>query len=187
MKKAKSIPYYEPQGSIRRQIKKSSARRESSPLAFMVKKFRNYLFQTLAYNCPINSVRIWLHRKRGVHIGKNVMLGMHCVLDNAHPEYIYIEDYAALAGNNYVITHSNPYLHYKGRMLSYLAPVILRKGAWVGVSATILPGTEIGECSVVSAGSVASGVIPANCIVTGNPAQVTKTYSKNEEIFSCYK
>jgi len=124
---------------------------------------------------------------RGVHIGKNVMLGMHCILDNAHPEYIYIEDYAALAGNNYVIAHSNPYLHFKGRMISYLAPVIIRKGAWVGVSATLLPGTEVGECSVVSAGSTASGSIPPHTIVCGNPAVVTKRYEHNEQIFSCYQ
>jgi acetyltransferase-like isoleucine patch superfamily enzyme len=187
MKAAKSIPYYVPHKNIGQQIKKSSERRELSPLLFLVKKIRNYLFQILAYNCPVNSVRIWLHRKRGVHIGKHVMLGMHCILDNAHPEYIYIEDYAALAGNNYVIAHSNPYLHFKGRMLSYLAPVIVRKGAWVGVCATLLPGTEIGECSMVSAGSTASGLIPPHCIVTGNPAKISREFSKNEEIFSCYK
>ena len=115
------------------------------------------------------------------------MLGMHCILDNAYPEYIYIEDYAALAGNNYVIAHSNPYLHFKGRMLSYLAPVIVKKGAWIGVSATILPGTEIGECSVVSAGSTVNGIIPNDSIVTGNPATINRRFSNNDEIFSCYE
>lgn len=187
MKEAKSIPYYTPHKGIGDQIKKSSNRREMSPLLFMLKKVRNHLFQVLAYNCPINSVRIWLHRKRGVHIGKGVMLGMHCILDNAHPEYIYIEDYAALAGNNYVITHSNPYLHFKGRMLSYLAPVVVKKGAWVAVSATLLPGAEIGEGSVVSAGSTVSGIVPKDCIVSGNPAIVTRKFSNNEKLFSCYE
>lgn len=187
MNKARSIPYYKPHKNIGQQVQSSSARRDLHPLLFLLKKMRNHLFQTLAYNCPINGLRIWLHRKRGVHIGKHVMLGMHSILDNAHPEYIYIEDYAALAGNNYVIAHSNPYLHFKGRMLSYLAPVIIRKGAWVGVSATLLPGTELGECSVVSAGSTASGQIPAHCIVIGNPAQVIKQFKEDAEIFSCYK
>jgi acetyltransferase-like isoleucine patch superfamily enzyme len=115
------------------------------------------------------------------------MLGMHCVLDNAHPEYIYIEDYAALAGNNYIIAHSNPYLHFKGRMISYLAPVIIRGGAWIGVSSTLLPGTEIGECAVVSAGSTVSGKVPAHCVVVGNPAVITKQFANDESIFSCYK
>lgn len=187
MKKAKAIPYYVPHKNIGVQIKSSSKRREMNPIVFLCRKMRNHLFQMLAYNCPVNSWRIWLHRKRGVHIGKNVMLGMQCILDNAYPEYIYIEDYAALAGNNYIIAHSNPYLHYKGRMLSYLAPVVVKKGAWVGVSATLLPGTEIGECSVVSAGSTASGLIPDNCIVTGNPATIIRKFHEDKEIFSCYK
>ena len=152
MKEAKSIPYYTPHKGIGDQIKKSSKRREISPLLFMLKKVRNHLFQVLAYNCPINSVRIWLHRKRGVHIGKGVMLGMHCILDNAHPEYIYIEDYAALAGNVYVLAHSNPYEHFKPILDSYLAPVIIRKGAWVGVSSTLLSGSEIGAYAIVTAG-----------------------------------
>lgn len=184
---AKAIPYYTPHSRIRDHVKGSSARRDLHPLFFLLKKTRNHLFQMLAYNCPINSWRIWLHRKRGVHIGKNVMLGMHCILDNAYPEYIYIEDYAALAGNNYVIAHSNPYLHFKGRMLSYLAPVVVKKGAWIGVSATLLPGTEIGDCSVISAGSTVTGIIPNDCIVTGNPATITRRFSTNDEIFSCYE
>lgn len=186
MRKTQSIPYYKPHNKLSEQVKSSSLRRDINPIVFILRKVRNTLFQMLAYNCPVNSWRIWLHRKRGVHIGKNVMLGMQCILDNAYPEYIYIEDYAALAGNNYVLAHSNPYMHFKGRMLSYLAPVVLRKGAWVGVSATLLPGTEIGECSVVSAGSTVSGPIPSNCIVSGNPASIIKRFHEDKDVFSCY-
>jgi acetyltransferase-like isoleucine patch superfamily enzyme len=187
MKQARTIPFYTPHKNVAQHLTRSSKRREMNVFRFLIRRCLNYFFQTLAYNCPVNSIRIKLHRLRGVHIGKNVMLGMHCVLDNAHPEYIYIEDYAALAGNNYVIAHSNPYLHFKGRMISYLAPVVIRRGAWVGVSSTLLPGTDIGECSVISAGSTVSGPIPSHVIATGNPAIVTRRYAQDEEIFSCYK
>jgi len=187
IRKSICLPFYTPSKNIGEQIKKSSDRRKANPSAFVLLKLRNWLFQWIAYNCPVNSVRVQLHRWRGVTIGKGVMLGMHCILDNTHPEYIYLEDYTALAGNNYIITHSNPYLHFKGRLLSYLAPVIVKKGAWVGVSATLLPGCEVGECSIVSAGSTASGVIPPNVIVCGNPAVTIKEYKGNEEIFSCYQ
>ncbi len=187
VKKFTSVPYYTPSKNIREQVAVSSSRREVSTVSFVWTKLKNWLLQGLAYNCPVNSIRIQLHRWRGVTIGKGVMLGMHCILDNAHPEYIVLEDYTALAGNNYIITHSNPYLHFKGRLLSYLAPVVLRKGSWVGVSGTLLPGTEVGECSIVSAGSTASGKIPPNVIVCGNPAVVIKEFKPNEDIFSCYK
>jgi len=186
-KKFTSIPYYMPAKNIAVQLSQASDKRKTSIISFIIIKLRNWLLQWLAYNCPVNSIRVQLHRWRGVTIGKGVMLGMHCILDNAHPEYILIEDFAALAGNNYVITHSNPYLHFKGRLISYLAPVIVRKGAWVGVSSTLLPGCELGECSIVSAGSTASGKIPPNVIVCGNPAVVIREFKVNEEIFSCYK
>jgi acetyltransferase-like isoleucine patch superfamily enzyme len=187
VKQFTSLPFYVPAGSVGAQLSKASQKRQMSVVKFIWVKTRNWLLQWAAYNCPVNSLRISMHRMRGVTIGKGVMLGMHCILDNAHPDYIIIEDYAALAGNNYVITHSNPYLHYKGRLISYLAPVIIRKGGWVGVSATLLPGCEVGECSIVSAGSTASGKIPPNVIVCGNPAVITKEFKANEEIFSCYK
>jgi len=181
------VPYYIPTKHISAQVANNSRKWKVSPVKFLWIRVRNWILQSLAYNCPINSLRIMFHRWRGVQIGKGVMLGMHCILDNSHPEYIILEDYSALAGNNYVITHSNPYLHFRGRLLSYLAPVILHKGAWAGVSATLLPGTEIGECSVVSAGSVVSGKVPPNVIVCGNPAVVIKEFKPDAEIFSCYK
>lgn len=187
VKKFSSVPYYTPAKTLTDQVNRASEQRQIGTITFIWTKLRNWLLQWIAYNCPINSIRIQLHRWRGVTIGKGVMLGMHCILDNAHPEYIVLEDYTALAGNNYIITHSNPYLHFKGRLLSYLAPVVLRKGSWAGVSSTLLPGTEIGECSIVSAGSTVAGKIPPNVIVCGNPAVVTREFKENDQIFSCYQ
>ena len=176
IRKAQSIPYYKPYNKLGEQVRSSSNRRKFNPLFFLLKKTRNHLFQMLAYNCPINSWRIWLHRKRGVHIGKNVMLGMHCILDNAYPEYIYIEDYAALAGNVYMLAHSNPYQHFSKILESYVAPVVIREGAWIGVSSTLLAGSEIGEYSIVTAGSVVTGKMPDCCFLRGNPARVIARY-----------
>ena len=38
----------------------------------------------------------------------------------------------------------------------------------------ILPGTIIGENSIVGANSVIKGIFPENVIIQGNPAKVTK-------------
>ncbi|MEA3541346.1 MAG: acyltransferase [Pseudomonadota bacterium] len=168
------LPYYEPSKNVKVQIKHSSQKRKQSKLKFLCRKIRNHLLERIAFNNPINSVRAWCHRKRGVNIGKGVMLGMGCTLDHAFPEYITMEDNTALAGNVYIICHSNPYAHFKGKLLSYVAPVVIKKGAWVGVNATILPGVTIGENAVVSAGAVVSQNVPPNTIVAGNPAKVIR-------------
>lgn len=47
----------------------------------------------------------------------------------------------------------------------------IHKGATIGAGTTILPGLEIGENSIVGAGSVVTKCIPAGEIWVGNPAR----------------
>lgn len=53
-------------------------------------------------------------------------------------------------------------------------PITLRAGCWVAAQAFIAPGVEIGEGSMVAAGSVVSERVPPRVIVRGNPATVVK-------------
>ena len=50
--------------------------------------------------------------------------------------------------------------------------VIIRKNVWIGLGAMLLPGVEVGEGSVVAAGSIVSKNVPPLSIVAGNPAKV---------------
>src|SRR5436853_4659703 len=54
------------------------------------------------------------------------------------------------------------------------APVIISDNVWIGMNAIILKGVTIGENSVVAAGAVVTKSVPANVVVAGNPAVVTK-------------
>lgn len=54
------------------------------------------------------------------------------------------------------------------------APVIIRDNVWIGMNAVVLKGVEIGENSIVAAGSVVSKSVPANVVVAGNPAVIVK-------------
>ena len=51
---------------------------------------------------------------------------------------------------------------------------IIRKGASVGANATILPGIEIGEGSMIGAGAVVTKSVAAGRTVVGNPAREIK-------------
>lgn len=53
--------------------------------------------------------------------------------------------------------------------------VVIEEGAWIGLNALILPGVRIGAGAIVSAGSVVSSDVPANAIVAGNPAVITRS------------
>ncbi len=154
---AQSVPYYE----------------ETQRRTFLQKlrKIRNTILMLMAYACPNNKLRQWMHRRRGVHIGKNVYLGMFCFLDNLHPEYIYIEDNASVNAGTMILTHFNPMKRYASVFQAQVAPVLIREGAIVAVRSTIMPNVCIGKNAVVSAGSVVEKNVPDYTMVKGVPAK----------------
>lgn len=167
-------PYYEVTKNVQRQIESGSRRKGMNKAQFLAVKLINYTLERLAYNCPFNSWRVKFHNWRGVNIGKNVMIGFQVTLDHSYPDYITIEDDVSLAGNNYLLAHSNPYAHFKNVLESFAAPVTIKKGAWIGIGAMILPDVTVGEYGIISAGSVVSKNIPPRVIAGGNPAKVIK-------------
>ncbi len=54
------------------------------------------------------------------------------------------------------------------------APIFIGNNVWIGLNATILKGTTIGDNSIVTAGSVVKGKYPDNALIQGNPAVVVK-------------
>ena len=53
-----------------------------------------------------------------------------------------------------------------------VAPVDIGPNVWVAAGAVLLPGTSIGENSVVGAAAVCMRSFPANKVILGNPAKV---------------
>ena len=62
---------------------------------------------------------------------------------------------------------------------------------WVGLSAVILNGTQIGNGSVIGAASLVKGCYVNNCILAGNPARIIRKdiawsrHPVNEDITLC--
>jgi acetyltransferase-like isoleucine patch superfamily enzyme len=50
-------------------------------------------------------------------------------------------------------------------------PIVVHDNVWIGSHVLILPGSDIGEGSIVSAHSVVSGVVAPYTVVAGNPAR----------------
>lgn len=174
------IPFFDHKSSLLGTIKTSSARRKMNPLYFAYRKIRNIILYRMAYFCPINKWRIWMHRHRGCHIGENVYIAQECSIDNAYPELVYIEDYASLNGGCTILCHTNVREHFDGIVNCEAAPVILRHHCLVSIGCTLLPGAEIGEYAIVSTGSVVGSKVKPCTLVLGNPAK--KIYSYEEII-----
>lgn len=139
-------------------------------------KIKNTLLALLAYSCPNNKLRIMMHKQRGVHIGKNVYIGMFCYFDNLAPEYIYIEDNASINAGTMILTHFNPMLQFAPILQARVAPVLIQHGAIVAVRSTIMPGVSIGKFAIVSACSMVEKNVPDYTMVKGNPAKKIAEY-----------
>jgi acetyltransferase-like isoleucine patch superfamily enzyme len=54
------------------------------------------------------------------------------------------------------------------------APVIIGRNVWLCRGAVVLPGSKIGDHTVVAAGSVVKGDLPSSVLAAGNPARVVR-------------
>lgn len=105
-------------------------------------------------------------------IGKNVFINHDCTfLDMGG---ITIEDDVLIGPKVSLITESHP-LDPTERKSLLAKPVVVKRNAWIGAGAIILPGVTVGENAVVAAGSVVNKDAAANTVVAGVPAKVVKT------------
>ncbi len=161
-----------------------TAKLEERTIKSLLKAIFGRYLQFLAMYIPMTpSFRVRLQRARGVKIGKNVFIGIDVLIDPAFPELIEIMDYASLAGRNVLMAHSDPTLPIRTEKLIEvnIAPIKIKRGAWITVGSIILPGVTVGENAVVAAGAVVTKDVPPYTLVGGVPAKIIKTFIKPEE------
>ncbi|QJW90763.1 sugar O-acetyltransferase [Spirosoma taeanense] len=104
-------------------------------------------------------------------IGRNVFINHACSLLDIGG--ITIEDDVQI-GPRVNLTSENHPLDPGDRQTLIPRPIVVKRNAWIGAGATVLPGVTIGENAVVAAGAIVSRDVPANTVVAGIPAKVVK-------------
>ena len=107
----------------------------------------------------------------GLRLGERPHIASPVYIDGLHPWLIEIGDYVTLAPYVALITHDASLHNHTGR--TRLGRVTIEDRVYVSTGAIILPGTTIGADSVVGAGAVVHGDVPAESLVLGNPAKVS--------------
>lgn len=110
-----------------------------------------------------------------LQVGSDCYFGRELFIDLQ--DEIIIEDQVTISHRVMILTHtdagSSP---LKDRSIeTSQAPVVVRRGAYVGANVTILQGVEIGESSIVGAGAVVTRSVPPSTVVAGVPARVIKS------------
>ena len=94
---------------------------------------------------------------KSIRIGKDCLLGADVIITDT--------DFHGVSPE----LRNDPDEHYRTSK-----PVIIEDNVFIGARSIILKGVTIGTNSVIGAGSIVSGNIPANIIAGGNPCRILK-------------
>jgi len=109
------------------------------------------------------------------HMGKNVFINHDCTFLDIGG--ITIEDEVLIGPKVSLITEGHP-LNPAERKALTVKPIVIKRNAWIGAGAIILPGVTVGENAVVAAGAVVNKDVPSNTVVAGILAKKVKDISQ---------
>jgi acetyltransferase-like isoleucine patch superfamily enzyme len=130
------------------------------------------------YGCEVDDnskIGAFVEIQKGVKIGKNCKISSHTFIC----EGVTIEDNVFVGHNVSFINDKHPRATTPDGSMQTEADwkvetTVVKKGASIGTSATILCGVTIGENAIVGAGSVVTKDVPPNAVVSGVPARLRK-------------
>ncbi|EOU1472340.1 sugar O-acetyltransferase [Clostridium perfringens] len=116
---------------------------------------------------------------KNVHFGNGVYANFNLTM---------VDDCDIFVGNNVMFgpnvtvsagTHPiHPEL--RSKQAQYNIPIHIGNNVWIGANSVILPGVNIGDNSVIGAGSIVTKDIPSNVIAVGNPCRVLREINEND-------
>ena len=137
------------------------------------------------YGCEIgdhSKIGAFVEIQKGAKIGRNCKISSHTFIC----EGVTIEDDVFIGHNVTFINDMYPRSTVEGGGLQTEAdwvciPTLIKKGASVGSSVTVLAGVTVGEKAIVGAGSVVTKDVPPGTIVAGNPAKVLRKITEEKK------
>lgn len=124
----------------------------------------------------------FLHRLRGVKVGKGSKINRSVHIDDGYPHLVEIGKKVWVTAGVMILCHQRDLSFYEaGRPVMdcplKLAKVVIKDGAHIGIGAIIMPGVTIGEGAIIGAGSIVTKDVPAFSVAVGIPAKVIKTFN----------
>ena len=129
------------------------------------------------YECEIgdnSKIGAFVEIQKHAKVGRNVKVSSHTFVC----EGVTIEDDVFIGHNVSFINDRHPKATTAGRLQTdadwQCVPTLVKRGASIGTSATIMCGVTIGENAVIGAGSVVTHDVSAGAVVAGVPARALR-------------
>ena len=106
-------------------------------------------------------------------------------IDRERPWMLKIGAYCKITSGVTILTHDysrSVLRRVYGEIIGEAKETVIGDNVFIGVNSIILMGSHIGNNVIVGAGSVVSGNIPDNVVVSGNPAKVIRTLEEHYAI-----
>ncbi len=115
-----------------------------------------------------------------ISVGDNFYTNHNCIiLDAAKVEF---GDNVFIAPNCIFSTSGHPIdSNQRALGLEIAKPIKIGNNVWVGANVSVLLGVNIGDNTIIGAGSVVNKSIPSNVIAVGNPCRVMRKITKEDK------
>jgi hypothetical protein len=113
-------------------------------------------------------------RSKGVIVGERCrLLGIDRGTFGSEPYLVRLGDHVTVTGGVRFITHDGGVWVFRDEYpnIDIVAPIVIGSNVFIGVNTILMPGAEVGDNSVIGAGSVVVGKIPPETIAVGAPAR----------------
>ncbi|MHB9998147.1 heptaprenylglyceryl phosphate O-acetyltransferase [Bacillus spizizenii] len=138
-----------------------------------VKVVKNFIVIQIARYTPFIGMKNWLYRTfLRMKVGKQTSFALMVMPDIMFPEKISVGTNTIIGYNTTILAHEYLIQEYR------IGKVLIGDEVMIGANTTILPGVEIGDGAVVSAGTLVHKDVPAGAFVGGNPMRII--YTKEE-------
>jgi len=138
--------------------------------------FQRTLHVVARFSPGAESLRVFLHKARGVKIDGTVFIAANVYIDDEYPERVTIHNNSVIGVSAIIISH------FRAQGAVEIGP-----DAFIGPNSVVLPNVTIGEGAVVAAGSVVTRSVPPYTFVGGSPdarpmARVTRTLGRGKSM-----